>query len=64
MATLEAEEQTDISTVWTRRTFWAKLKDPQRDIVRSISLQGAGIRETAARLEMSEVAFGFPFIGL
>jgi RNA polymerase sigma-70 factor (ECF subfamily) len=32
------------------------LKDPQRDIVRSISIDGAGIRQTAERLEMSEGA--------
>ena len=37
-------------------TMLARLKDPQRDIVRSISLEGAGIRETAARLKMTEVA--------
>src|SRR6478752_2626402 len=33
-----------------------RLKDPQRDIVRSISIGGAGIRETAERLGMSEGA--------
>jgi RNA polymerase sigma-70 factor (ECF subfamily) len=33
-----------------------RLKDPQRDIVRSISIGGAGIRETAERLKMSEGA--------
>ncbi|MCS0504849.1 sigma-70 family RNA polymerase sigma factor [Ancylobacter mangrovi] len=33
-----------------------KLKEPQRDIVRSISLEGAGVRETAQRLSMSEGA--------
>ncbi len=33
-----------------------RLKDPQRDIVRSISIGGAGIRETAERLRMSEGA--------
>lgn len=32
------------------------LKDPQRTIVRSISMEGASVRETAAQLEMSEVA--------
>ena len=33
-----------------------QLKDPQRDIVRSISLDGASIRDTAGRLKMSEGA--------
>lgn len=33
-----------------------RLADPQRDIVRSISIGGAGIRETAERLKMSEGA--------
>jgi RNA polymerase sigma-70 factor (ECF subfamily) len=33
-----------------------RLKDPQRDIVRSISIQGTSVRETAERLKMSEGA--------
>ncbi|TBW33426.1 sigma-70 family RNA polymerase sigma factor [Siculibacillus lacustris] len=33
-----------------------RLKDPARDIVRSISLGGAGVKETAARLQMTEGA--------
>ncbi|MDH6268423.1 RNA polymerase sigma factor (sigma-70 family) [Rhizobium sp. SG_E_25_P2] len=33
-----------------------RLKDPQRDIVRSISLEGRDVRETAARLNMTEGA--------
>lgn len=32
------------------------LRDPQREIVRAISLGGAGIRETAERLQMTEGA--------
>lgn len=56
MATLEAEEQTDNLDRMDAETLLSRLKDPQRDIVRSISLQGAGIRETAERLKMSEVA--------
>lgn len=56
IATLEAEEQTDNLDRMDAETLLAKLKDPQRDIVRSISLQGAGVRETAERLKMSEVA--------
>lgn len=34
----------------------ARLKDPQRDIVHSISIEGQSIRETASRLMMSEGA--------
>jgi DNA-directed RNA polymerase specialized sigma24 family protein len=33
-----------------------RLRPPQDDIVRSISLNGASIRETALRLKMTEVA--------
>lgn len=33
-----------------------RLRDPQRDIVRSISLEGRGVRETAERLRMSDGA--------
>ncbi|MGE6742621.1 sigma-70 family RNA polymerase sigma factor [Allorhizobium pseudoryzae] len=33
-----------------------RLKEPQRDIVRSISIEGASVRETATRLKMTEVA--------
>lgn len=57
MAVLVAPEETDAGD--DRHDVEAlleRLKDPQRDIVRSISLEGAGIRETAARLKMSEGA--------
>lgn len=33
-----------------------RLKDPQRDIVRSISIEGRSVRETALRLTMTEGA--------
>jgi RNA polymerase sigma factor (sigma-70 family) len=56
VATLEAEEQTDVSDRLDAEHLLQKLKDPQRDIVRSISIQGAGVRETAERLKMSEGA--------
>lgn len=46
--TNEAADRLDTETVL------AKLKNPQRDIVRSISLEGAGVRETAMRLKMTE----------
>ena len=48
--THEAADRLDTETVL------ARLKEPQRDIVRSISIEGEGIRETAARLKMTEVA--------
>lgn len=48
--THEAADRLDTETVL------AQLKDPQRDIVRSISIEGEGIRETAARLKMTEGA--------
>ena len=56
IATLEAEQQTDAMDRRDAETLLERLKEPQRDIVRSISLQGAGVRETAERLNMSEGA--------
>jgi RNA polymerase sigma factor (sigma-70 family) len=56
IATLEADEQTDTTERMDTEALLERLKDPQRDIVRSISLNGAGIRETAERLMMSEGA--------
>lgn len=54
---LEAEDEThEAADRLDTETVLAQLKDPQRDIVRSISIEGAGIRETAARLKMTEVA--------
>ncbi len=52
--TLEAEEQGDGLDRMDAANLLQRLKDPQRDIVRSISLEGAGVRETAERLKMSE----------
>lgn len=37
-------------------TLLARLRDPQRSIVRAISLEGQGVRETAERHRMTEVA--------
>jgi RNA polymerase sigma-70 factor (ECF subfamily) len=54
--TLEAEEQGDAFDRLDAEQLIARLGDPQRDIVRSISLQGAGVRETAERLKMTEGA--------
>jgi RNA polymerase sigma-70 factor (ECF subfamily) len=56
MATLEAEEKADGLDRLDVERMLERLKDPGRDIVRSISVQGAGVRETAARLNMSEGA--------
>jgi RNA polymerase sigma-70 factor (ECF subfamily) len=54
--TLEAVEQTDATDRMDAEQLLTRLGDPQRDIVRSISLNGAGVRETAARLNMTEGA--------
>jgi RNA polymerase sigma-70 factor (ECF subfamily) len=56
IATLEAEEQTDALDRLDAEHMLERLKDPQRDIVRSISIQGTSVRETAERLKMSEGA--------
>ena len=54
--TLETEEQSDAMDMLDAERMLDRLGDPQRDIVRSISLRGAGIRETAERLKMTEGA--------
>jgi RNA polymerase sigma-70 factor (ECF subfamily) len=54
--TLEAADATDSTDRLDAEQLLTQLRDPQRDIVRSISLQGAGVRETAARLNMTEGA--------
>jgi RNA polymerase sigma factor (sigma-70 family) len=56
MATLEADEQAGNLDRLDAEHMLERLKDPQRDIVRSISIEGAGIRETAERLKMTEGA--------
>jgi RNA polymerase sigma-70 factor (ECF subfamily) len=56
MATLEVEEQADGLDRRDVERLLGRLKDPRRDIVRSIAIEGAGVRETAARLTMSEGA--------
>ncbi|KQV84430.1 sigma-70 family RNA polymerase sigma factor [Rhizobium sp. Root1220] len=56
IATLEADEQTDALDRLDAERMLARLRDPQRDIVRSISIDGAGVRETAERLNMTEGA--------
>lgn len=54
--TLEAEPSGDGFDRLDAEHLLQRLKDPQRDIVRSISLQGTSISETAARLKMTEGA--------
>lgn len=56
METLAAEEDQDRSDRRDAEQMVAMLGDPQRDIVRSISIEGASVRETAERLQMSEGA--------
>jgi RNA polymerase sigma-70 factor (ECF subfamily) len=56
IGTLEAQEQTDGLDRLDVDHMLEKLKDPQRDIVRSISIQGTSVRETAERLKMTEGA--------
>lgn len=55
-ATLAEETGADATDHMDAERLLGQLKDPQRDIVRAISLNGAGVRETAARLNMSEGA--------
>lgn len=56
IATLEAQEQAGGLDRLDVDRMLEKLKDPQRDIVRSISVRGTSVRETAERLKMSEGA--------
>jgi RNA polymerase sigma-70 factor (ECF subfamily) len=56
LETLAAEETTSGLDAMDAERLIGRLRPPQDDIVRSISLNGASIRETAARLKMTEVA--------
>ncbi|MDO9416707.1 sigma-70 family RNA polymerase sigma factor [Pararhizobium sp.] len=51
---LQAEEQPGGLDMLDVDRLLDELKEPQRDIVRSISLNGANVRETAERLQMTE----------
>lgn len=53
---LEAEQASDGLDRLDAEQLLRRLKNPQQDIVRSISLQGASIRDTADRLKMTEGA--------
>lgn len=56
MTTLEANEQAGNLDRLDVEHMLQRLRDPQRDIVRSISIERAEIRETAERLKMTEGA--------
>jgi RNA polymerase sigma factor (sigma-70 family) len=53
---LEAEEQADPLEYRDVERMLERLKEPQRGIVRSISVDGCSIRETADRFHMTEGA--------
>ncbi|MDL2399704.1 sigma-70 family RNA polymerase sigma factor [Rhizobium mayense] len=53
---LEAEAQTDALDRLDVDHMLEQLRDPQRTIVRSISVEGTSVRETADRLKMTEGA--------
>lgn len=56
LETLESPQGADAADRLDVEYFLGRLKPPQQDIVRAISLEGAGVKETAARLAMSEGA--------
>jgi RNA polymerase sigma-70 factor (ECF subfamily) len=56
MDSLQAEDQTPELSAHELDTLLGHLKVQQREIVKSISLNGNSIRETAERLQMSEGA--------
>lgn len=56
IAVLESEERLDAGDRMDVEHILGRLKDPQRTIVRSISIEGSSVRETAERLKMTEVA--------
>lgn len=56
LETLAAEEQPSGLEARDVERMIGRLRPPQDDIVRSISVNGASIRETAERLKMTEVA--------
>jgi len=56
MDSLKAEDPTPELSTRDIDTLLGHLKPQQREIVRSISLNGSGIRETADRLQMTEGA--------
>lgn len=55
-ATLASDERLSASDRIDVEQILAKLRDPQRTIVHAISIEGTSVRETASRLNMTEVA--------
>ena len=55
-ATLASDEGLSASDRMDVEQILAKLRDPQRSIVQAISIEGTSVRETANRLNMTEVA--------
>lgn len=55
-ATLESEDRISIEDQMDVSQILDRLKDPQRTIVRSISIEGTSVKETADKLKMTEVA--------
>ncbi|WP_069305418.1 sigma-70 family RNA polymerase sigma factor [Methylobrevis pamukkalensis] len=56
VAVLESEGRADSTDRIDVEHILSRLGDPQRTIVHSISIEGTSVRETAARLKMTEVA--------
>jgi RNA polymerase sigma factor (sigma-70 family) len=56
IGSIEVEDASDPNARLDAQTILRNLKDPQLTIVRSISMEGASVRETASLLNMSEVA--------
>jgi RNA polymerase sigma factor (sigma-70 family) len=56
IATLESDERIDAADRMDIERILGHLKDPQKTIVQSISIEGSSVRETAERLKMTEVA--------
>lgn len=55
-ATLGVDDGANIGNRLDVERMLQTLRDPQKTIVRSISVEGASVRETATRLNMTEVA--------
>lgn len=56
VAVLESDDGAEAADRMDVQQILGRLKDPQRTIVQSISIEGSSVRETAERLKMTEVA--------
>lgn len=56
IAILESDDGVGVADRMDIEQILSRLKDPQRTIVQSISIEGSSVRETAERLKMTEVA--------